>query len=66
MAIRGISKLRLNKTHFENAVTDIEIGNVTVIVGPNNSGKSQMLIDIDKEELILPAPRPYLLLFSYQ
>jgi hypothetical protein len=43
----GITRLRLNSEHFENVPTDINIGNVTLIVGPNNSRKSQMLRDID-------------------
>lgn len=43
----AIKSLKLNREHFENTPQDIEVGNVTLIVGPNNSGKSQFLRDID-------------------
>ena len=43
----GVKSLKLNSENFENTQLDIELGNVTLIVGPNSSGKSQILRDID-------------------
>ena len=43
----GIESLKLKRESFDNSNPNIELQNVTIIVGPNNSGKSQLLRDVD-------------------